>query len=60
MKANRAEDLVESASDTILAFRKTLNNVTDKYIARINMNPVSGAVPTFVRIVIRLLVDLVG
>jgi len=60
MKANRAEDLVESASDTILAFLKTLNNVTDKFIARINMNPVSGAVPAFVRIVIRLLVDLVG
>ena len=33
MKANRAEDLVESASDTILTFRKTLNNVTDKFIA---------------------------
>lgn len=59
-KPVRAENVVESPSETILAFKKTIVTVTDKYIDRIKIDPVSGAVPTFVRIVIKLLVDLVG
>ena len=59
-KPIRAENVVESPSETILAFKKTITTVTDKYLDRIKINPVSGAVPTFVRIVIKLLVDLVG
>ena len=56
-KPIRAENVVESPSETILGFKKTITTVTDKYLERIKINPVSGAVPSYVRIVIKLLVD---
>ena len=44
----------------ILAFKKKLGTVTDKFLSRVRANPVSGALDTYVRIVVKLLVDLVG
>jgi|688.fasta_scaffold2522398_1 hypothetical protein len=60
MKPSLSENFDESVLESILAFKKTITNVTDKYVARIKIDPASGGVPTFVRIVIKLLVDLVG
>ncbi len=44
----------------ILAFKKKLGAVTDKFLSRVRASPVSGALDTYVRIVVKLLVDLVG
>ena len=44
----------------ILAFKKKIVAVTDKFLSRVRANPVSGPLDTYVRIVVKLLVDLVG
>ena len=60
MKPSNSDNLVNSAIEVILAFKKKLNKVTEKFLSRVKVNPVPGALNTYTRIVIKLLVDLAG
>ena len=39
MKPSLSENFDESVLESILAFKKTITNVTDKYVARIKIDP---------------------
>ena len=47
-------------SELVLAFKRKLLTVTDKYLARAKANTVAAALHTYARIVVKLLIDLVG
>jgi hypothetical protein len=60
LKPNLSESAEFSASELILAFKGKLSTVTEKFFTRVKVNPVPGALHTYARIVVKLLVDLVG
>lgn len=56
----KKQNTKETPSEKILAFKNTVLKVIDKYLNRINRDPMSGALSIFVRIIIKLLTDMVG
>lgn len=49
-----------SSTESILAFKKKINTVTDKFISRVRVSGIPSALSTYARIVIKLLIELVG
>ena len=59
-KPVQLEDFGESAIEQIKTFKQKLNTVTEKYLQRIESDPVANILPTYARIVIKMIVELTG
>ena len=59
-KPVQLEDFSDSAIEQIKTFKQKLNTVTEKYLQRIESDPVANVLPTYARIVIKMIVELTG
>ena len=60
LKSALVDEPGDSSVEQIKMFKAKVNAVTDKYLAKIKESAVAGTLPTYARIVIKLMVELTG